>query len=298
MTYGLEYFKKLWHTRSMSPISHSAEIWDERALEWIDDLSPDRGGKRSMHERVEFTTDYLLNRGLLGAEHTVVDVGCGPGLFVLEFAKHVKKSVGMDYSQRFMDYGAELAASQGLTNTEFRREDFFAFDVAASGLAGAFDLVFTSITPAASGEGCLEKLMQLSRGYCYNASFVHAGDSLAERIARDVFNEQFTSRYNGEGFYALLNLLWFEGYYPETYYYDDYRTEIVTPTHRTAQKAASACGHHTDEDAQKVLRYLEKLGEVERVSDFRYGSLLWDVRTRHTRRDATRIDMALTEDKD
>ena len=291
MTHELEYFKKLWHTRSKSPVVHSPEIWDERALEWIEDLSPDGSGKRGMAERVDFTVDYLRRRGLLNDTDSVVDVGCGPGVFVAEFAKHVRRSVGVDYSQRFVDYGTELCASRGLANAEFRREDFFAFDVDSSDLLGAFDLVFTSITPAASGEGCLEKLIKMSRAYCYNTSFVHAGDSLAERVARDVFNEQYTNRFDGEGFYALLNLLWFEGYYPETYYYDDLRTEIVTPSRRTAEKAASACGHSSPEDAERVLRYLEKLGEVERVSDFRYGSVLWDTRVRHARRAGTRIEV-------
>ena len=289
MTHELEYFRRLWHTRSRSPISHSAEIWDERALEWIEDLTPDGDGKRGMRERVDYTVNYLKNRGLLNDTDTVVDVGCGPGLFVAEFAKHVKKAVGMDYSERFVDYGAELCKSRGLNNTEFRSADFFALDVDAAGLTGAFDLVFTSITPAASGEGCLEKLIKMSRAYCYNTSFVHAGDSLAERVARDVFNDAYITRFDGEGFYALLNLLWFEGYYPETYYYDDLRTETITPSRRIAEKAASACGRSSDEDIAQVLRYLERLGETERVSHFRYGSVLWDTRIRHTPRHSSTL---------
>ncbi|MDR0904834.1 MAG: class I SAM-dependent methyltransferase [Oscillospiraceae bacterium] len=283
MEHNLDYFKALWHTRSLSPVSHSPEIWDERAAEWIDDLSPDGEGKRGMRERVEFTVNYLRRRGLLNDTDTVVDVGCGPGLFVAEFAKYVKRSVGIDYSQRFTDYGAELAASRGLANAEFFREDFFALDVEERGLAGAFDLVFTSITPAASGEGCLEKLIKMSRGYCYNASFVHAGDSLAERVSRDVFNEKYANRFDGEGFYALLNLLWFQGFYPETYYYDDSRVETIAPTRKAAAKVASSCGRDSEEDTQKVLKYLERLGETERVSNFRYGSVLWNTRVRDKR---------------
>jgi len=283
MTIGLDYFRELWRARSMPPVSHSPEIWDERAQEWISDLTPDGSGKESMTRRIEFTANYLKNRGLLNDTDTVVDVGCGPGLFVLEFAKYVKKSVGIDYSRRFLDYGSELAKARKITNAEFRVEDFFALDVAAAGLTEAFDLVFTSITPAASGEGCLEKLIKMSRGYCYNTSFVYSGDSLAERVAQDVFGMRFRTRFNGDGFYALLNLLWFEGYYPETYYFDDPRIEKLEPSRRVAERTASACGREDEESITKILRYLEKLGEVERVSDYRYGSILWDTRVRHTR---------------
>ncbi|MDR0838864.1 MAG: methyltransferase domain-containing protein [Oscillospiraceae bacterium] len=279
----LTYFRNLWETRRQSPTPHSPDIWDERAEEWIGDLGADGAGKRGMRERVDATALYLRGRGLLGKNDAAVDVGCGPGLFVAEFAKTAKYAVGIDYSARFIEYAEKYAAEHGIDNASYRREDFFAFDVKQAGLEGAFDLVFTSITPAASGEGCLEKLIAMSRAWCCNASFVHASDSLAERVSRDVFGEEYRSRFDGAGFYALLNLLWFEGFYPETYYYDDPRVEIITPTEKSAVKAAANCGHDSPEDVQKVLKYLEKLGEIERRSKFRYGSVLWDVRVKDRR---------------
>ena len=63
----------------------------------------------------------------------------------------------------------------------------FTLDVDAAGLAGAFDLVFTSITPAVTAKGVLHKLMKMSRAMCCNVSFVHVGDTLLERVSRDVF---------------------------------------------------------------------------------------------------------------
>jgi hypothetical protein len=186
-----------------------------------------------------------------------------------------------------MDYGRAYAAARGRTNTAFELCDFFALDVAAAGLEGAFDLVFTSITPAASGKGCMEKLMRMSRAYCYNASFVHASDSLAERVCRDVFDCDYRPRWTGMGFYALLNLLWLSGYYPETYYYNETRDEAFVPDEARAADCARQCGRAAPEDAQKVLRYLRdtggKNGTVERYSEYRYGSVLWDVRIKDKR---------------
>lgn len=283
----LNYFEELWATRKSGPVSHSADIWDERAKEWIDDLEPGDGKSivraKGMLDRVAATADYLRSHGLLGKEDSVVDVGCGPGLFVLEFAKTARQSVGIDYSERFVEYGNEQAAKRGLSNARFEQRDFFGLDVDKEGLAGAYDLVFTSITPAATGEGCLDKLIKMSRGWCYNASFVYAGDTLSERVAVDVFGEPFRPRWDGRGFYALMNLVWLRGYYPHTWFFSDVRDEVIVPSRKWARKCVSYCGKHGEENVDKVLRYLEKLGETERRSEFKYGSILWDTRKRDRR---------------
>jgi SAM-dependent methyltransferase len=236
-----------------------------------------------MRDRAEAAALYLRNRGLLGANDSVIDVGCGPGLFVAEFAETAGHATGFDYSSRFIGYAEKYAAGRGVANVSFRVCDFTAIDIDAEGLAGAFDLVFTSITPAASAKGCMDKLIRMSRGWCYNASFVHAEDDLAERVSRDVFGERFTPRWNGSGFYALVNLLWLSGYYPETTYYDETRDEDAAPEMALASELASRCGHESGGDAGLVLRYLEKAGEIRRHSLFRYGAILWNVTQRDRR---------------
>ncbi|MDR1298916.1 MAG: class I SAM-dependent methyltransferase [Oscillospiraceae bacterium] len=277
----LTYFSNLWETRKFSPVCHSPELWDSRAGEWIDGLNEQGEDKRGMRARAKSAAAYLRKRGLLGKGDAVIDVGCGPGLFVTEFAGTAGHVTGLDYSARFIGHAQKYAAERGIANVTFRECDFTALDIDEAGFAGAFDLVFTSITPAASGKGCMEKLMRMSRGFCYNASFVYAEDNLAERVARDVFGHSYASRWDGAGFYALLNLLWLSGYYPETSYYDEDRSETVSPVPATASKLASRCGHGGEDDARRVLRYLEQLGKTERRSRFRYGVILWDV----TRRD-------------
>jgi len=283
----LEYFKEQWATRQMSPVSHSSDIWDERAAEWINALQPKNGIETTrangMHSRVAATAEYLRGRGILGNDDSAVDIGCGPGLFVLEFAKTAKRAVGVDYAARFVDFGNQTAAEQGLANAKFLQRDFFAMDARAEGMLGAFDLVFSSITPAATGDGCLEKLMSLSRKWCYNASFVYAGDSLSEKVCRDVFGEEFRTRWDGRGFYALLNLLWLLGYYPETTYFDDIRDEIVKPGRQWAQRIASYCNKRDEESVTAVEKYLEKRGETQRQSKFRYGAILWNVNEKDRR---------------
>ena len=282
-TLDTRYFTDLWGTRQDCRLDHSPEIWNDRADIWIEDLGSDGMGKPGMNARIEDTAAYLRSRGLLGAESAVMDVGCGPGLFVMEFAKTAKHAVGLDHSGRFIGYATACAKARGIQNASFVEADFLELDVEKAGFSGAFDLVFASITPAATGKGSIEKLMKMSRGFCHNVSFVNVIDTLAERVSLDVFGVEYRPRFDGTGFYALLNLLWLNGYYPETSYYTDSRVETITPDEQNASDCATLCGRFDPEDSLKVLRYLEKHGELERSSDYRYGSILWDVRIKHKR---------------
>jgi SAM-dependent methyltransferase len=280
----LARFQSLWDARTFSPVRHSQAHRDRRSEDWVKDLGPDGKGKRDMIKRVSATAEYLRGRGLLGKNDAVIDVGCGPGLFAAEFAKTVKKSVGLDSSQKFIDYGRNYAKFNNIENISFVQSDFLALDVESAGLAKAFDLVFTSITPAATGEGSLGKLIQMSRAYCCNISFVYARDDLAAQVARDVFGREYRSRRDGKGFYALLNLLWFMGYYPETYYYTDSRHETFDPTEKNAAIIANACERESEEDIRRILEYLRSCDSApERSSEYRFGFILWDTRVKHAR---------------
>jgi SAM-dependent methyltransferase len=279
LTSELVHFQALWRERSVPPIAHSPAIWDERADEWIREQNG-----QEVDGRVDWTACLLRAHGLLSASDAVVDVGCGAGLFVAEFAKTAKHATGMDFSQRFLDYAAQYSETRGIKNVSFTQCDFLTFDVEKAGLSGAFDLVFTSITPAASGEGCLEKLMKMSRAYCYNASFVHSSDELAARVSRDVFREEYSPRFNGRGFYALVNLLFLSGYYPEITYYNEVHDNIAEPTPALAAECARNLTHESAEDKARILLYLQSLGgAIPHHSETRFGSILWDVRQRDNR---------------
>lgn len=272
----LEYFSGLWSQRSAGPVDHSSEIWDRRAERWIKNMNAEPG-KAARKKRIRTLAGQLRQRGLLSGDQTVADIGCGPGLFVLEFAKTARRAVGIDYSGRFVEYGKLLAKKRGVPNAEFLQRDFLALDIAQEGLAGAFDLVFSCLTPAATGAGSLDKLIGMSRGWCCNTTIVRAGDSLTEQVMRDVYGEELHTRWDGRGFYALWNLLWLRGYDPEIFYYDDVRSEMVTPDRRWAKKIANFGGKKEREDIDRVEAYLKAHGEMPRHSISRYGSILWNV---------------------
>jgi SAM-dependent methyltransferase len=274
----LEYFIKRWEGKRGKSVGHSPAIWDDRADEWIAELEAEPEYKTA---RALDTATYLRRRGLLTKDSSVVDIGCGPGLFAAEFAKTAGSALGVDYSRRFVEYAGEKALEAGLTNARFECYDFVEEDT--SRYDGGFDLAFSSITPATCTWERMQKFMRLTRAYCCNVSFVKIKDQVAEQISRDLFGETFRPRWDGSGFYALLNIIWLLGYYPETHYYDDVRTDPIAATREEAEYFAQLCCHNDKGDVDKVVQWLEEHKETQTKRETRYGLILWDVRRKDER---------------
>jgi SAM-dependent methyltransferase len=274
----IEDYRELWENKRGRSVGHSPAIWDVRADDWISEVEAEPERKLA---RVKDTADFLRLRGLLIRGHSVVDVGCGPGLFPYEFAKTAGSALGLDFSQRFVDYATEKAKAAGVNNVRYEYCDFLKDDTSAYN--GKFDLAFSSITPATGTWESMQKLVLLSRAYCCNVSFVNVSDTLAEQISREVFEEEFKPRWDGTSFYALMNIVWLEGHYPETHYYDDVREDIIEPTRGEAEYFAQLCKHYESEDAEKTLRWLEEKGEQRCLRKTRYGLILWDIRRKDKR---------------
>jgi SAM-dependent methyltransferase len=58
-----------------------------------------------------------------GAEDTVLDVACGPGLLVCAFAQVVRHATGIDFTPAMLDQARALAHQQGLINVTWRHGD-------------------------------------------------------------------------------------------------------------------------------------------------------------------------------
>ncbi len=82
-------------TRQATPFANSAAMRDEDALRLL----------------VEFSG--------AGAEDTVLDVACGPGLVVAAFAKVCRHATGIDLTPAMIEKAREHAASLGLTNVDW-----------------------------------------------------------------------------------------------------------------------------------------------------------------------------------
>ena len=75
-------------------------------------------------DKIQMTVDFWFEKGYIKPGMTVLDLGCGPGLYAEKLSERGAKVVGIDFSKRSIDYAKEHAKQRGL-NIDYRYMDFF-----------------------------------------------------------------------------------------------------------------------------------------------------------------------------
>lgn len=277
-----QHFLKLWGDRPQSGMSHTKEEWDKRADSWVKELANDEATERRNTQRINATVDYLKAHGLLKKCDRVIDIGCGPGKFAVEFAKECGCVTGMDISSSMCEAGRIFAREAGLKNVEFMAGDFLEADIDAMGWRGAFDLVFSSVTPAVSTYESMKKSEQLSRGYCFQSNFVRISDPVSEAVFEAVLpKEHQPLKRSIASTYNLYNILMLEGKLPEITYYREEGTDYEAPDEEFALKLLMEAPRAvvTESLVSRLREELEKHagpdGLVERSREWIYSWVLW-----------------------
>lgn len=283
---GYEYYRDLWENPQPAAILSCPARWDERADEWVKMLAENAGYRARTMERIEATTCFLRQNGLLAPGSHVLDIGCGPGLFSAAFAKTAAHVTGVDISPRMVHHAKEYARRQGTPNTAFVACNFKQKAAAGPGWHKKFDLVMSCLTPAVTGVADLHKMMEISRGHCLHVSFASTGDSLEDAIAARLYKgvDGGAHHWDGRVFCAVFNLLFLEGYNPKTFYFTQSSTETLAANQTLARRYASAFkkeGPCSEKEVERILACLREMaghtGELQRTTEECYGFILWDV---------------------
>lgn len=280
----LEYFTRLWEDgkRAPSAFQHTKEVWDKRADRWA--TAFDRpNAKQEGRKRMLAIVDYLHRHELLRKDHDIIDIGCGQGEYVAEFARTARHAVGADLSPKMLEYAEQHAKKHGVDNVSFAQCDFREADVRALGWEKAFDLVFTCITPAFSGPAALEKINLMSRGWCFNNGWAYQNNSIINRVKETLLLPGETDGKHPEATYSLFNILWLKGCRPRIDYYRETSEDLVAVSEEAAFHYASMVLSHkrVDESAvKKTLRIMNEMavdGFVTEQIESLFVWILWQV---------------------
>ena len=279
----LAYFAAMQESQPKDRPDHSAKKWDQRAEAW----EKERREKQKGDARVRSAVAYLEKQGLLQPDFHVADVGCGPGRFAVAFARRVRWVTGFDLSPRMIHYGLEYARREGVANLTLQALDFQTLEVEAAGLRRAFDLVFSSLTPAVHGQAGLEKMMDMSRAYCCNITHLYHRNSICRQLQEEVFGIPPVSPWGGRWFYSLFNLLLLRGYLPQTSYDRQLEARRFVPSQDYAAMLLERVlppAERTEKNQARIFAWLQAHADGEgmltETSEACYGRILWDVRDR------------------
>lgn len=189
-------------------------------------------------------------------------------------------------------HGMEHIQNEGLNNAILYTCNFQTLDIDKSGYTHAFDLVFSSMTPAIHNMDGLIKSMEMSRAWCCNITHLDRRNSLREQILQEVFGKQTAPQWNGRWFFSLFNILFLLGYNPETSYEKLHRETWVTPDEQyidSLMEHMLPSEEYTQENANKIMQWIQshlnKDGQIKEITDSTYGRILWDVRHKTIRPD-------------
>ncbi|MHB1013776.1 MAG: class I SAM-dependent methyltransferase [Desulfurivibrionaceae bacterium] len=96
----------------------------------------------------------------------ILDIGCGTGCFALPLARKAIKVVGIDFSAAMLDRLLAEAARFRIHNVQVQRMAWQEVDPVRLDLAGAFDVVWTSMSAAVRSAADLARMEQCSRRWC------------------------------------------------------------------------------------------------------------------------------------
>jgi len=250
----IRYFTDLWSEGKTAGASGKS-FWDNRADEFNKLVC-----QGNADERIKRIVEFLLENSLLTKNSSVLDIGCGPGRFAVEFAKQSADVTGLDISDKMLDYAVKNATAADLTNVLFENLNWDEVSVEDHGWRKKFDLVTAINSPGIHDLITLEKMIEASKGYCFLSNFVNRSDSVQDILRTQVLKLEEVKFYTNT-VYSIFNILWLSGYYPSVTYIDTDREHVRTVVeacvyYRTLLDTQDNLG---DENNDLIRGYLEKI---------------------------------------
>nr|WP_321398253.1 class I SAM-dependent methyltransferase [uncultured Desulfobacter sp.] len=252
--------------------------WDKRAS-----MFDKRSATPDAIARKERILSHLRNAGALKSGSRVLDVGAGSGNWAVSMAQMGASVVALEPSSGMIEILRQKIDTLGLgpNQISIRQQTWQEVDLEKEGLAGQFDLVFSSMNPGVCDPATLEKVMQASRNFCYLSTF--SGGSPGSRYA-DLFKQATgqTLEVSSWDFIYPFTYVYAQGYRPQIDFnvWDLDRTETVDQAVENIIFFIQGMTDVTQQIREKLTAYVAGRAVDEYFHDKQtvcQGVMLWQV---------------------
>lgn len=212
---------------------------------------------------------------------TILDVGCGAGIYSVAFAKKCRQVVGTDVSGNMIAAACENARRYETANTRFCKIDWHDFELQDEHWEKQFDLVFANMTPAVQSYHTLELLEQASRGWCYVSKPTAWKHSLTYELIHMLGREDRYRTFDID-MLCIYDVLCLKGKYPYVDYASDTWTSDI-PLEKAADHYIRRIEMKqvlTSQEKQRIKEYLERKAEdgiIHDSTDVTISMMYWKV---------------------
>lgn len=182
------------------------EFWNHKSKSYPTPSDEDglKTPKKVLAKAEEFGVDFK-NR-------TILDIGCGTGIYSSLMAKEAKSVLGVDISSGMLAKLDEYIAEFNIKNITIREADFKDFNV-----DDKFNIVLSAMTPAINSKDDLQTMINLSNEWCIYIGFAGKRESPLMNEILSHFGFKYESK---DGFSKTVNYLKELGYneYKEAFF--------------------------------------------------------------------------------
>jgi len=198
-----------------------SNIWDKKASQY----------NRFSHDKTSFqhlVLNKVAHRGISFGGKTILDIGCGTGVYTLHIAKNALHVTALDFSHEMLNILHQDAIQEGLdkkftlachTWSDFKPDT-------------PFDIIFSSMSPAFKTDNDFVKMHLLAREYCV---YLGWGGKRESTLLDPIFNAHGKPLNVPEGSEKLKRWLEKEGIVYECEYIEEKR--IVTKSYEQAHES-------------------------------------------------------------
>lgn len=147
------------------------EFWNKQALDFprYNDMDDEFQQK---------LINIFKEKNMLSKDSTVIDIGCGTGVYTIPIAKEAKKVLALDISPKMLEILKEDSWNYNLTKTiEIKCSNWSEFQSEEK-----YDLVFASLSAAFRNNADFEKILDYAKGYVCFLDFVDTKGSNFEEL--------------------------------------------------------------------------------------------------------------------
>lgn len=153
------------------------KFWDKLALDFPRYNNKDDKFQQNLIK-------VLKDKQILTSSSTVLDIGCGTGIYTIPIAKEVKEVLALDISNNMLDFLKEDAWFYNVNDViDTKESDWKKFEGDKK-----YDIVFASLSAAFKDKGDFEKILKYSNSFVCFLDFVNTKGSNFEKLLSEKYD--------------------------------------------------------------------------------------------------------------